>query len=118
MGTLSYSSNNSGGSWWLSDSDWKAMEEAGWNVEWHKDEDRAFFRPDKNGRWLGALASRASIETDNPEATVSEWESLVGEDASAEGCNCCGNPHNFSYEDDNGKTRYFEIVTTSYGQWI
>ena len=28
-----YSSNNSGGSWWLSDEDWKKLEAAGWNVD-------------------------------------------------------------------------------------
>lgn len=29
-----YRSNNSGGSWWLSDEDWRALERAGWYVEW------------------------------------------------------------------------------------
>jgi hypothetical protein len=45
---IEYSSNNSGGSWWLSDDDWKKLEDAGWVVEW------------ENERWLGALAKRAS----------------------------------------------------------
>jgi hypothetical protein len=31
---VEYSSNNSGGSWWLKTEDWKALEDAGWNVEW------------------------------------------------------------------------------------
>lgn len=31
---VEYSSNNSGGSWWLKDTDWKALEEAGWDVLW------------------------------------------------------------------------------------
>lgn len=31
---VSYSSNNSGGSWWLDDNQWRKLEEAGWRVEW------------------------------------------------------------------------------------
>lgn len=31
---VEYSSNNSGGDWWLSDDDWKNLESAGWKVKW------------------------------------------------------------------------------------
>ena len=31
---VEYESNNSGGSWWLKDEDWIAMEKAGWDVGW------------------------------------------------------------------------------------
>jgi hypothetical protein len=31
---VEYSSNNSGGGWWLKDQDWRALEAAGWHVEW------------------------------------------------------------------------------------
>lgn len=31
---VEYESNNSGGSWWLGDSHWKALEAAGWKVLW------------------------------------------------------------------------------------
>lgn len=31
---VEYSSNNSGGHWWLEDADWKNLEAAGWKVEW------------------------------------------------------------------------------------
>ena len=31
---VQYNSRKSGGSWWLSDKDWKALEGAGWEVEW------------------------------------------------------------------------------------
>lgn len=31
---IEYRSNNSGGSWWLQDKDWKALEDVGWEVEW------------------------------------------------------------------------------------
>ena len=57
MTTTTYRSNNSGGGWWLNDDDWKALESAGWDVEWVKAGDRF---ADENGRWLGALATTAS----------------------------------------------------------
>lgn len=86
---VEYDSNNSGGSWWLTDDDWRALEKAGWKVEWASlehvytedgkteyDEDgtpklapvgtvkskyQSFAKPDENGeyRWLGALAKGA-----------------------------------------------------------
>lgn len=31
---IEYSTNNSGGDWWLKDKDWKALEAAGWSVVW------------------------------------------------------------------------------------
>lgn len=31
---VEYSSNNSGGGWWLKDTDWLALEEQGWEIEW------------------------------------------------------------------------------------
>ena len=31
---VEYSSNNSGGRWWLKDEDWIALEKAGWTVAW------------------------------------------------------------------------------------
>jgi hypothetical protein len=31
---VEYSSNNSGGHWWMKDEDWKALERAGWIVVW------------------------------------------------------------------------------------
>ena len=33
---VEYDSNNSVGSWRLNDEDWKALEQAGWVVEWRK----------------------------------------------------------------------------------
>lgn len=32
--TVEYDSNNSGGRWWLDDEDWRALEDAGWFVNW------------------------------------------------------------------------------------
>lgn len=117
MGTLSYSSNNSGGSWWLSDEDWFAMEKAGWNVEWRKNDTSPWSRADKDGRWLGALATRATLETDDPEGAVEEWERITGQNASDQGCNCCGEPHYFSFEGSDGKYRSYETEISTRGYW-
>lgn len=116
MGTIEYSSNNSGGSWWLTDENWKALEAAGWKVDWVADRDPdkpSILAPDSDGRWLGALAMRATKETDDPEAAISEWEQITGEDSTAEGCNCCGNPHDFTFDDGEGNRRYSTVTVTS-----
>lgn len=34
MSYVEYDSNNSGGRWWLTDEDWRALERAGWIVRW------------------------------------------------------------------------------------
>jgi hypothetical protein len=116
--TVNYSSNNSGGSWWLEDADWKALEKAGWKVEWCKDK-KAPFRADKNGRWLGALATHASLKCKSPEEAINSWKEITKQDPWVEGCNCCGNPHNFSYTDNHGKYYRAETtVTTSFNGWV
>lgn len=126
---VKYSSNNSGGSWWLSDEDWRALEAAGWQVEWGRKyfcrsrysslagdrpaylvkeceaADKCPGHPTyrsweeaKDGkRWLGALATNATCEAESPREAIEEWERATGKDASAEGCNCCGAPHSFSW---------------------
>ena len=81
-----YSSNNSGGKWWLSDEDWKALEAAGWDVKW------------RSSPWLGALATEAFREAVSVDVAKAEWEHVVGKDADASGCRCCGEPHWFSEE--------------------
>lgn len=88
---VEYSSNNSGGKWWLSDDDWENLEKAGWRVHWFKE------------RFLGALATSASKETDSIGDLLRQFEEITGENVSDEGCNCCGAPHSFSWtnEDDS-----------------
>jgi len=88
---VEYDSNNSGGSWWLNDDQWKALEKAGWVVDWKED------------RWLGALATRATREGMGLQEAVAEWESVTGESSTDAGCACCGQPHNFTLYDDQGK---------------
>lgn len=102
MVKLEYTSNNSGGSWWLSDDDWLALEKAGWTVNWIKND------PYHNGaeRWLGCLAKSASKEFETPGDGVEEFRRVTGEDPFAEGCNCCGEPHRFEYTDSKGETHY------------
>jgi hypothetical protein len=143
MGVIEYSSNNSGGRWWLSDDDWLALEAAGWVVHWIHDLDDPSHQHDppdprwaslflsdhhhawdhkhtltavtSNGdRWLGALARSAAKQTADAASAVAEWESVTGQTASDEGCNCCGPPHSFTFTDDEGHTSYghAEVVAT------
>lgn len=98
MATVEYSSNNSGGSWWLNDDDWKALEAAGWDVEWVKDQDDTY--GDKaDGRWLGALATRATRTGLSLGEAIEEWERATGQSSNDLGCSCCGTPHSFSSDD-------------------
>ncbi len=100
---VEYSSNNSGGSWWLNDDDWFALQEAGWIVQWAKDETGHSSWVDKDGRWLGALATRATREGLTLGEAIEEWERVTGEDSADLGCSCCGTPHSFMYEGDDGQ---------------
>lgn len=102
---IEYSSNNSGGRWWLSDKDWKNLEAAGWSVHWCRDEKpieidgrvlRSFLA-DESGRWLGALARDAHKDFNSVREAIQEFEKITGQDASDEGCNCCGAPHCFKW---------------------
>jgi hypothetical protein len=113
-GKLKYSSNNSGGSWWLKDEDWKNLESAGWEVDWYANQEDRIFSPYKDGRWLGALASVASKDFTTPDEGVAEWERITGQSADDEGCNCCGRPHSFSYEDQSGERRYLDSAPVAY----
>jgi hypothetical protein len=99
MSKITYSSNNSGGDWWLTDGDWYALELAGWEVDWFRySGDRKKLK--QSHRWLGALASSASREGLTLDEAVEEWESLTGKSAKDSGCECCGPPHTFWEESD------------------
>jgi hypothetical protein len=103
MTTVEYSSNNSGGSWWLKDDDWKNLEAAGWKVDWYEGKDDGWGSY-KGGRFLGALASSATREGLTMGQAIREWESITGQSSNALGCGCCGAPHSFS--DDAGNYYY------------
>lgn len=65
-------------------------------------------------RHLGASAVGASIEVKDPDTAVRIFERATGQDASAEGCNCCGEPHRFTWTDADGEYHYssVEVVST------
>lgn len=120
---VEYSSNNSGGSWWLSDQNWKDLEAAGWKVAWttleheYSAKDDYVREPDgtpklvpigqgnskfpslvsKDGRWLGALAKVSyKPNCDSIRDAAAEWERITGQNATDPGCACCGQPHRFT----------------------
>jgi len=102
-GYVEYSSNNSGGGWWLSDADWLDLEAAGWEVDWLKDDE--FYRGwlDHNGRWLGALAKSARRYGVSERMAMAEFQDITGQNPDNSGCHCCGQPHNFYVYDENGE---------------
>lgn len=93
-----YSTNNSGGSWWLSDDDWRNLAAAGWIVDWVANNPDRYFSGD---RWLGALATSALRPALSEEDAIAEWEQITGQSADDEGCECCGEPHYFSQVDES-----------------
>ncbi len=99
MSAVAYSANNSGGSWWLTDDHWRALEAAGWIVEWEAQKNDRFLpaRPDANGniRWLGALARGATINGVTMAEAIASWEKATGLTSTSLGCGCCGPPHSF-----------------------
>ncbi len=118
---VEYASNNSGGDWWLKDEDWRALEKAGWVIEWtwlsklysnkgtiiRQDNGLPKLVPsdesNKEGdRWLGSLASKAYKPNCNSlRDAADEWEKITGQLALDAGCPCCGQPHNFTlYSND------------------
>ncbi|WP_190822016.1 hypothetical protein [Saccharopolyspora pogona] len=104
--TVEYSSNNSGGSWWLTDDDWKNLQKAGWLINWYKGSGIRFVDPDGE-RFLGALASSAIREGLPLTEAVKEWKQITGQNASDVGCECCGYPHWFTeYFDGNYVASY------------
>jgi hypothetical protein len=112
-----YSSNNSGGDWWLTDDHWLSLEKAGWEVDWvaNRPNDGFIMRPSDDGRWLGALAMNASVEGMTMRDAISDWESVTGLRSAELGCSCCGPPHSFTSTTDDGKTDYYSPSYPEYG---
>ena len=99
---VEYSSNNSGGSWWLKDEDWLNLEKNGWEINWCKD-DPFYIKDwgkgsDWDGRWLGALAKSATFKGTMREA-IDSFNIHSGNNARDLGCSCCGTPHDFSLQE-------------------
>lgn len=97
-----YSSNNSGGYWWLKDEDWYKLEKSGWVVDWCKDRMKDYETVRETGRWLGALATSAKIQAISVDHARDFWNLCLEYkyNPNDEGCNCCGMPHQF-YESWN-----------------
>jgi len=102
---IHYSSNNSGGHWWLTDEDWYALERAGWEVEWVKND--AYHKSTGDGeRFLGALATGAKYFGGNIDMAIAEFNYVTSAWAGDEGCSCCGRPHEFYQYDEEGKMQW------------
>jgi hypothetical protein len=125
---VEYSANNSGGDWWLTDDDWKALEKAGWIVQWAWMEnvytDKGATRM-KNGlpmlrkrtkgkyswevtkvgeRYMGALAKYAyKPNCSTLREAADEFDRVTSQCSTDAGCACCGQPHDFTLYDDKGK---------------
>lgn len=171
-GWILYDSNNSGGSFWLTDENWRDLEAAGWHVEWNYAVEGRYVRyggkptdvsvesgrryadtwedatkrpvvgqpdwpdahPDhqggtvclvaasyeealalraQHGGYFGTLAVSALKRGNSADELVAEFESITGQDASAEGCNCCGPPHSFEWHDDDGTTARASMRVTN-----
>lgn len=117
MAYIEYSSNNSGGNWWLTDDDWRNLEKAGWKVFWTNNEfvydsrGNHVIGPDgmpvfrssvpgdlrysEDGRWLGSIAKYAFRAGLTEEQAKAEFSKITGQDTEEPGCHCCGQPHNF-----------------------
>ena len=116
MTYVEYKSNNSGGNWWLTDENWMDLEKAGWKVNWEKDNTSKFFPSDESGRWLGALATSATLPNTSIKEAIKSFEAVTGLSTNAVGCSCCGPPHSFILYDDDGKSlEYWSTSIPEYG---
>lgn len=140
MGLLRYSSNNSGGAFWLRLEEWQALEKAGWIVHWKHDENDPSHTHEKSGEeyfslglhdhsykdelvqatwngelWLGTPATSAVLVTDDPTSGVEQFEFVTCQSVDDQGCSCCGPPHSFQFEQD-GNITWLESSPTSYSR--
>ena len=118
---VEYTTNNSGGGWWLSDADWQALETSGWKIQWGrldwcskyrlKEENicpelgacpghgrvESFEQVGEKNRFLGAAAVSATLDNVRSiEEAKRSWENSIWRSSDDEGCECCGPPHYFS----------------------
>lgn len=95
MQCIEYSSNNSGGSWWLTEDDWLNLENAGWEVDWVKDIN--YYKGQTT--FLGSTAMHARRYGLSEEQAIAEFERVTDQNAEDPGCSCCGQPHLFYWGD-------------------
>ena len=97
---VKYFHNNSGGLDWVHADDWKSLQDAGWILS--------------DG--LGRIYSAKRIGLSLHDAIV-EWQSVTGLDPAAEGCNCCGRPHDFTEYDANDNFVAEMVVNRAPSTW-
>ena len=92
MHTVTLSQNNSGGSFWLSPSDFDALVADGW-VEQEDTMSTSTW-----GRVAGDLKLDVPVADEDAAVTIAkiEFQRVTGQDPDDEGCNCCGPPFSFS----------------------
>ena len=103
---VEYNSNNSGGSFWLSDDEWRALERAGWVVSWVKDTKDKYREPGEE-RWLGTLACYAYLKDATMREAIDSFQRNTNQNASDLGCGCCGPPHSFTLYKGGKSVEYY-----------
>lgn len=89
-GYIEFSENNSGGSFWLSEENYQALKDIGWEGEG--------IVPGE--RYAGRTLTRTGVSR---RVALAEFEDATGWSPYEEGCDCCGQPFNFYEYDENGK---------------
>lgn len=142
IGRTTYHSNNSGGHWWLDDDAWVALEAAGWVMKWgesyfcagrfhgYGQKSHAPSIPCPAGtcpghwcptsaeahehRYMGALAREGYRDGLTLAAAITEWERLTRQNSADLGCSCCGTPHSFAFDGEDGSRDHYspEYPTT------
>jgi len=89
---ITFSENNSGGTWWLQQEHYDKLFAAGWHPG----------RTSYNGSVRGAhriivldAIDEGVANTTAYNMAVLEWEKLTGENSDDPGCSCCGAPYQF-----------------------
>ena len=107
---IEYTTNNSGGSFWLKTKDWKKLEKAGWKLfgydnfvyvdgDYKYGKDGLPEKKESNEKdMFGQYAHYGFKFFSSIKEALEEFEKLTGQDVSDEGCNCCGAPHSFSWD--------------------
>jgi hypothetical protein len=95
---VEYRSNNSGGSWWLKDEDWKALEAAGWKVIWGG----LYFCPrDKDDLYSKVSWNQPPRYPFECVKTITEYDKVHKTDGS-----CLGHQRFLKFEDMTEADRY------------
>lgn len=94
---VTFSENNSGGSWWLDAKDYFNLLESGkWGLA-----ESSIMAP-FGGDLEFELRHHLVGEFESIDAAIAHWQSITGESANTEGCECCGPPYTFYYGEQNG----------------